>query len=237
MEINYSVEGFKEGQILLINKPLHWTSFDVVNKIRISLRNHLGIKKIKVGHAGTLDPLASGLVIVCTGKSTKKIEMLQGKEKEYIASVQVGATTPSQDLETEIDERFPWEHIAEASLEEVLKTFEGDVEQVPPVFSALKINGKKAYDLARKGEDIKMKSRIVNIREMELLESHLPDFKFRVTCSKGTYIRSLARDIGEKLNSGGHLTGLIRTRIGEFNIEDALEIEEFQKKIAESVTN
>ncbi len=236
MNTEYSEEQFLEGQVLLINKPLEWTSFDVVNKIRLIIRKRFGIKKIKVGHAGTLDPLATGLVIVCTGKATKQIDQYQGMEKEYVASVCLGATTPSQDLESEIDQRFPYEHITQASLEEALQSFVGDNDQIPPVFSAIKINGRKSYDLARKGAEVELKARKININKMNLISYDLPHFTVEVGCSKGTYIRSLARDIGEKLNSGGHLTGLIRTHIGAYSLENAISMEEFQEKVMSTVT-
>ena len=220
-----------EGSVLFIDKPLTWTSFDVVNKIRQSLKHHLGIKKIKVGHAGTLDPLATGLVIICTGKATKTIVNYQDLEKEYEAEVRLGATTPSFDLETEVDKTFPWEHITTSDIGEVIKAFTGELEQMPPIYSAKSVDGKRAYNMARKGKTIELKLQQVAIHRLEILKENLPDLSLLVECSKGTYIRSLARDIGEKLNSGGHLTGLRRTRIGPYEVEQAISIDNFINKI------
>ena len=236
MTIEYTEERFREGQVLFINKPLNWTSFDVVNKIRYSLKNYLGIKKIKVGHAGTLDPLATGLVIVCTGKATKQIDQFLGMDKQYIANVKLGATTPSFDLETETDKTFPFEHINEEMLQTAIESYRGETEQIPPMFSALKIKGQKAYELARKGKEVELKARTINISELKILEWNAPDLKIDVACSKGTYIRSLARDIGYALNSGGHLTGLIRTRIGPYQLSESISIEEFEKNLSTFVT-
>ena len=218
---------FKEGEVLYFDKPLKWTSFAVVNKIRYHICRKLGVKKIKVGHAGTLDPLATGVMIICTGKATKRIEEFQYHTKEYIATLQLGATTPSFDLEKEIDATYPTEHITRELVEEVLQRFIGRIEKIPPVFSAFKGGGKRAYDLARKGEDVELKAKTLIIDEIELLECNLPEIKIRVVCSKGTYIRALARDIGEALNSGAHLTGLIRTRVGDVRLEDCLSVESF----------
>ena len=218
---------FKEGEVLYFDKPLKWTSFAVVNKIRYHICRKLGVKKIKVGHAGTLDPLATGVMIICTGKATKRIEEFQYHTKEYIATLQLGATTPSFDLEKEIDATYPTEHITRELVEEALQRFIGRTEQIPPVFSACKVDGKRAYDLARKGEDVELKAKTLIIDEIELLECNLPEIKIRVVCSKGTYIRALARDIGEALNSGAHLTGLIRTRVGDVRLEDCLSVESF----------
>lgn len=218
---------FKEGEVLYFDKPLKWTSFAVVNKIRYHICRKLGIKKIKVGHAGTLDPLATGVMIICTGKATKRIEEFQYHTKEYIATLQLGATTPSFDLEKEIDATYPTEHITRELVEETLKRFIGSIEQVPPVFSACKVDGKRAYDLARKGEEVELKAKTLVIDEIELLECNLPEIKIRVVCSKGTYIRALARDIGEALHSGAHLTGLIRTRVGKVKLEDCLQVTDF----------
>ena len=218
---------FKEGEVLYFDKPLKWTSFAVVNKIRYHICRKLGVKKIKVGHAGTLDPLATGVMIICTGKATKRIEEFQYHTKEYIATLQLGATTPSFDLEKEIDATYPTEHITRELVEEALQRFIGGIEQIPPVFSACKVDGKRAYDLARKGEDVELKAKTLIIDEIELLECNLPEIKIRVVCSKGTYIRALARDIGEALNSGAHLTGLIRTRVGDVRLEDCLSVESF----------
>ncbi|MDE5677627.1 MAG: tRNA pseudouridine(55) synthase TruB [Phocaeicola sp.] len=218
---------FKEGEVLYIDKPLKWTSFAVVNKIRYHICRKLGVKKIKVGHAGTLDPLATGVMIICTGKATKRIEEFQYHTKEYIATLQLGATTPSFDLEKEIDATYPTEHITRELVEQTLQRFIGSIEQVPPVFSACKVDGKRAYDLARKGEEVELKPKTLVIDEIELLECKLPQIKIRVVCSKGTYIRALARDIGEALHSGAHLTALVRTRVGEVRLEHCLSVDGF----------
>lgn len=218
---------FKEGEVLYFDKPLRWTSFAVINKIRYHISRKLGVKKIKVGHAGTLDPLATGVMIICTGKATKRIEEFQYHTKEYIATLQLGATTPSYDLEKEIDATYPTEHITREMVEEVLQQFKGTIEQIPPAFSACKVDGKRAYDLARKGDEVELKPKTLVIDEIELLECNLPEIKIRVVCSKGTYIRALARDIGEALQSGAHLTGLIRTRVGEVRLEDCMQVEDF----------
>ena len=231
---------FKEGEVLYFDKPLTWTSFAVVNKIRYHISKKIGVKKIKVGHAGTLDPLATGVMIICTGKATKRIEEFQYHTKEYIATLKLGATTPSFDLEKEIDATYPTNHITREMVEEVLKSFIGTIEQVPPVFSACKIDGKRAYDLARKGDDVELKAKTLVIDDIELLECNLPEIKIRVVCSKGTYIRALARDIGVALNSGAHLTGLIRTRVGDVKLEDCMKPEDFEKWLNEQdivVTN
>lgn len=219
---------FKEGEVLYFDKPLTWTSFAIVNKIRYHLCRKLGVKKLKVGHAGTLDPLATGVMILCTGKATKRIEELQAHTKEYVATLMLGATTPSYDLEKEIDATYPTEHITRELVEEVLKKFVGSIEQVPPAFSACMVDGKRAYDLARKGEEVQLKAKTLVIDEIELLECNLPVIKIRVVCSKGTYIRALARDIGEALQSGAHLTGLIRTRVGEVRLEDCMQVDAFE---------
>ena len=219
---------FKEGEVLYFDKPLRWTSFAVVNKIRYHISRKLGVKKIKVGHAGTLDPLATGVMIICTGKATKRIEEFQYHTKEYIATLQLGATTPSFDLEKEIDATYPTDHITKEMVEETLKKFVGTIEQVPPAFSACEVDGKRAYDLARKGDEVELKPKILVIDEIELLECNLPEIKIRVVCSKGTYIRALARDIGQALQSGAHLTGLIRTRVGEVKLEDCMKVEDFE---------
>lgn len=224
-------EQFQEGQILLIDKPLHWTSFQAVNKIKWLLKKYAGLKKIKVGHAGTLDPLASGLLIVCTGKATKQISELQGLFKEYTGTFYIGATTPSYDLETEIDQHFPTEHIDKALLEETRTSFIGVIEQKPPIFSAIKKDGKRLYEHARKGEEVEIASRPITIHEFELTRTTLPEIDFRVACSKGTYIRSLAFDFGKALHSGAHLTALRRTKIGHFNIEKAVSLEVFEQQI------
>ena len=220
---------FKQGKVLYFDKPLKWTSFAVVNKIRYHICRKLGVKKLKVGHAGTLDPLATGVMIICTGKATKRIEEFQYHTKEYIATLQLGATTPSFDLEKEIDATYPWEHITREKVEEVLKQFLGTIEQIPPVFSACKVDGKRAYEMARKGDEVQLKAKTLVIDEIELLECNLPEIKIRVVCSKGTYIRALARDIGVALDSGAHLTGLIRTRVGEVRLEDCMKVEDFEE--------
>ncbi len=217
---------FIEGEILHIDKPLHWTSFRLVRVVRAKLCQKLKIKKLKVGHAGTLDPLATGVMTVCTGKKTKEIERLQAQTKEYIAEIRLGATTPSFDMETEIDAEYPVEHISREKVEECLKQFTGKIEQIPPLFSAVKIDGKRAYEFARKNEEIELKPKILVIKEIELLFYNLPTITIRVVCSKGTYIRALARDIGESLQSGAHLLALQRTRVGDVSLNDCLKVEE-----------
>ena len=219
---------FKVGEVLYFDKPLRWTSLALVNKVRYHISRKLGVKKIKVGHAGTLDPLATGVMIICTGKATKRIEEFQYHTKEYIATLQLGATTPSYDLEKEIDTTYPTEHITRLLVEDTLKNFVGPIEQIPPAFSACKVDGKRAYDLARKGDEVELKPKTLVIDEIELLECNLPEIKIRVVCSKGTYIRALARDIGEALNSGAHLTGLIRTRVGDVRLEDCMQVDDFE---------
>ncbi len=222
---------FKEGEVLYFNKPLGWTSFKVVGHARYHICRRMKVKKLKVGHAGTLDPLATGVMIVCTGKATKRIEEFQYHTKEYIATIRLGATTPSYDLEHEIDATYPTEHITRELVEETLKKFTGEIQQVPPAFSACMVNGKRAYDLARKGEEVELKPKLLVIDEIELLECNLPEIKVRVVCSKGTYIRALARDIGEALHSGAHLTALERTRVGDVRIEDCLNPLDFKEWI------
>ena len=224
-------ETYLDGTVLYIDKPLTWTSFDVVNKIRKSLRHYLGIQKIKVGHAGTLDPLATGLVIICTGKATKQIMQYQDMDKAYTAQIRLGATTPSFDLETEVDQRFPWEHIDSHKIEQALLKLSGKQEQMPPLFSAKSVDGKRAYAMARKGKEIELKPQQVHISMLKLLAAELPDISLQVDCSKGTYIRSLARDLGSNLESGAHLTGLRRTRIGPYHVEQAISVENFIKNI------
>lgn len=219
---------FKEGEVLYFDKPYRWTSFALVNKIRYHVSRKLGVKKIKVGHAGTLDPLATGVMIVCTGKATKRIEEFQYHTKEYVATLQLGATTPSYDLEKEIDATYPTGHITRELVEEILQRFVGAIEQVPPAFSACKVDGKRAYELARKGDEVQLKPKTLVIDEIELLECALPEIKIRVVCSKGTYIRALARDIGEALHSGAHLTALCRTRVGEVTLENCMKVEDFE---------
>lgn len=223
-------EQFLEGQVLLIDKPLTWSSFQAVNKIKYALLKNLGLpKKFKIGHAGTLDPLASGLLIICTGKFTKKIQELQGQVKEYTGTITVGATTPSYDLETEINGTFPTGHITDALIEETRRKFIGIIDQHPPIFSALKKDGKRLYEHARAGEEVEIPSRKIEISEFEITRIALPEIDFRVVCSKGTYIRSLAFDFGKALQSGGYLTVLRRTKIGDFSVEDAIEPLAFEK--------
>lgn len=222
-----------KGEIFCFNKPYTWTSFDVVSYVRNILIRRLKevnptIKKLKVGHAGTLDPLATGVLIVCTGKATKRIDELQAHTKEYIATLKFGATTPSFDKETEEDASYPTAHITRELLEDVLKKFVGAIEQVPPAFSAVKVNGKRAYELARKGEDVSLKTKTLVIDEIEIIGYESPEnVKIRVVCSKGTYIRALARDIGQAIGSGAYLTDLVRTRIGDYKIENCLDVKEF----------
>lgn len=230
-------EALIEGRILLIDKPLSWSSFDLVNKVRIMIRQHLGIRKIKVGHAGTLDPLATGLMIVCIGKLTKQIDSLMGMDKEYVASVTFGATTPSYDLETEIDKVYEADHISKLDVEDTLKGFLGIQMQTPPLFSAIQINGKRAYEHARKGHDVELKQRQIEIKELELISYDKPVAVIRVVCSKGTYVRSLACDLGKALRSGAHLSGLRRTAIGSFRIEQALSIDQLDNILQEIQTN
>ena len=218
---------FVAGEIIPVFKPYTWTSFQIVNKVRYQLSRKYGIKRFKVGHAGTLDPLATGVLLLCTGKATKKIEELQKETKEYEAEIMLGATTPSHDMEHPVNETFPYEHITKEMVEEVLKQFVGDIAQRPPLFSACKVDGKRAYDLARKGSDMQLEPKQIRIDNIELLECDLPKIKIRVTCGKGTYIRSLARDIGEALQSGAYLTGLARTRVGDYRIEDCITVEAF----------
>lgn len=224
---------YQLGRVLLIDKPLEWTSFQVVNKIRWAIRKEFKLKKIKVGHAGTLDPLATGLLILCTGRKTKEIESYQAQTKEYTGKLMLGATTPSYDMETEIDERYPTDHIAPQALNEIEKKFTGEQLQRPPVFSAVHIDGKRAYDLARKGLRPDVPPRLIEIMQLDLDASNFPEVAFKVTCSKGTYIRSLVRDIGEALDSGAYMTELRRTAIGEISVNDALSIEELVGEIKE----
>ncbi|HSM62588.1 MAG TPA: tRNA pseudouridine(55) synthase TruB [Gillisia sp.] len=224
----FTPEEFKEGQILLFDKPLGRTSFQVVNKARWLIRKSCDIKKIKVGHAGTLDPLATGLLIICTGKFTKRIEEFQGQEKEYTGTITLGNTTPSYDLETEADQSFEVDHISEENIHEGTKEFLGEISQFPPVFSALKKDGKRLYEYARNGEEVEIPSRKITISGFEITNIDMPKVDFRVTCSKGTYIRSLAHDFGKALNSGAHLSALRRTKIGTFNVVDSMDIESFE---------
>lgn len=226
---------YQEGEILYFNKPLHWTSFDVVGKVRWLLCRKLGVKKLKVGHTGTLDPLATGVVVVCTGKATKRIDELQAHVKEYVATLQLGATTPSFDLEKEVDATYPTEHITRTLIDSALERFRGEIWQVPPTFSAVKIDGKRAYEYARKGEEVEIKPKLLVIDELEVLrfDEATMQLTIRVVCSKGTYIRALARDIGQALNSGAHLIALCRTRVGDTRIEQCMTIEEFVQQITE----
>ena len=224
-----------EGEVFYVDKPLHWTSFYAVKRIRGVLQKRLGLKKLKVGHAGTLDPLATGVLILCTGRATKRIDELQAHVKEYVATLQLGATTPSFDLETEVDANYPWEHIEREQVERVLREqFTGSIEQVPPAFSACKVDGKRAYKMARKGREVELKAKTLVIEEIELTEFAPPSLTVRVVCSKGTYIRALARDIGKALGSGAHLTALRRTRVGEVAVEQCCTIDALVERIADA---
>lgn len=218
---------FVEGEVILIDKPLHWTSFDVVKKIRYALQKKTGIKKLKVGHAGTLDPLATGLLIICTGKKTKTIDKIQELEKEYTGSIRLGATTPSSDLETEIDHESDISGLTNEKIKETAADFIGEMDQVPPAFSAKKIDGKRAYLLAREGKEVEMNPKRIKIFAFEIRGINLPYVDFCIRCSKGTYIRSIARDFGEKLGVGGHLTELRRTKTGNYQVENAFSVEGF----------
>ena len=224
-----TVEDFQNGQILLIDKPLNWSSFQAVNKLKYALINKVGLpKKFKIGHAGTLDPLATGLLLVCTGKFTKRISELQGQAKEYTGTFYIGATTPSYDLETEIDETFPISHIDEVLIHETVKQFLGEIDQKPPIYSAIKKDGVRLYEHARAGETVEIATRKTTIHEFEITRIDLPEIDFRVVCSKGTYIRSLAYDFGKALHSGSHLTALRRTKIGDYNVENAVDVIVFE---------
>jgi tRNA pseudouridine55 synthase len=225
-------EDYLNGQVLLIDKPLKWSSFQAVNKLKYALINKVGLpKKFKIGHAGTLDPLASGLLIVCTGKFTKSISEIQSQAKEYTGTISVGATTPSYDLETEVDAIFPTTHIDEALIHETVKQFIGEIDQKPPVFSAIKKDGKRLYEHARAGEEVVIESRKTTIYEFEITRIALPEIDFRVTCSKGTYIRSLAFDFGQALQSGAHLTALRRTKIGDYDVKNAIDVTLFEERL------
>lgn len=226
-----TLEDFKNGQVLLIDKPLNWTSFQVVNKLRWHIRKTFNIKKIKVGHAGTLDPLATGLLVICTGKMTKKINAFQAQIKEYTGTITLGSTTPSFDLETEVDRTFSTKHITEQLVDETAKQFIGDIEQYPPVFSAIKKDGKRLYEFAREGKSVDIKPRTIHVSEFEITRFENNEVDFRVVCSKGTYIRSLANDFGKALQSGGHLSVLRRTKIGDFHVDNALSIENFTESL------
>lgn len=239
MTENQSLVGvdFKEGYIAIIDKPLEWTSTDVVRKIKYALQHRLGYKKIKIGHAGTLDPLATGVLIVCIGKATKMVNDLQAEEKEYVADIELGATTLSYDLEHPIDKYYPTEYITREMIEQALRDLSGERLQAPPIYSAKKVEGVRAYEFARAGEEVELKKALINIYEMEILSLEMPHLKIRVRCSKGTYIRSLANEIGLALNSGAHLTALRRTRSGGFTVENALKLENFMEKLRECETN
>ncbi len=226
-----SVEAYKEGKVLLIDKPLNWTSFQVVNKLRWLIKQQFSLKKIKVGHAGTLDPLATGLLILCTGKFTKKIETFQAQIKEYTGTITLGATTPSYDLESEINKTFDISSINIEEIQNARHQFIGEIQQQPPIFSALKKDGKRLYEYARAGEEVEIPKRTITITEFEITNINLPNVDFRVVCSKGTYIRSLAHDFGKALKNGGHLSALRRTKIGEFSVDNAISIEEFENQL------
>lgn len=214
------------GEVLVIDKPYRWTSFDAVKRLRGAVQRRLNAKRFKVGHAGTLDPLATGVLLVCTGRATKRIAELQEGMKEYVAEITFGATTPSYDLEKEIDATYPWEHITPELIAETLPKFRGHLMQVPPVFSAVKVDGKRAYNYARKGKEVEIKAKPLEIKELEVLSWEAPKLTLRVLCSKGTYIRALARDLGEAMNSGAHLTALRRTRVGDYTIDDAMSLDQ-----------
>ena len=227
-----TAEDFKAGQVLLIDKPLTWTSFQAVNKLRWEIRQAFNIKKIKVGHAGTLDPLATGLLIICTGKMTKQINTFQGQDKTYTGTIVLGSTTPSYDLESEIDHTFPTAHISEELIHTTTKEFIGDIDQFPPVFSALKKDGKRLYEYARAGETIEIKSRKIHISRFEITKIDGLNVDFIVVCSKGTYIRSIAHDFGKALQSGAHLSALRRTKIGNYNVENAISPKDFIQSLS-----
>ena len=226
-----TAEEYKEGQLILIDKPLNWTSFQVVNKVRWLIKQHYRLKKIKVGHAGTLDPLASGLLILCAGKFTKKIDTYQAQAKEYTGTITLGATTPSYDLETEIDHTFDISEITSEKIKEATLQFIGEIQQQPPIFSALKKEGKRLYEYARAGEEVEIPKRTIHISAFEITNIDLPNVDFRVACGKGTYIRSLAHDFGIALNNGAHLSALRRTKIGDYSVEDAISIETFEERL------
>lgn len=225
-------EDYKEGQVILIDKPLEWTSFQAVNKVRWLIKKSFGIKKIKVGHAGTLDPLATGLLIICSGKFTKKIDTYQAQEKEYTGTFTLGATTPSFDMETEIDQHFDISEITSEEIYKATEQFLGEIQQQPPVFSALKKDGKRLYEFARNGEEVAIPFRTVMVSEFEITRIALPEVDFRIVCSKGTYIRSLANDFGKALKNGAYLSALRRTKIGDFSVDDAVDIEAFEASLS-----
>ncbi len=222
---------YSKGNVLLFDKPLNWTSFQVVNKVRWLIKQRYGLKKIKVGHAGTLDPLATGLLIICTGKETKNIDSYQAQQKEYTGTITLGATTPSYDLETQVDQTFPTQHLTQKLLEQTTAQFTGEIQQQPPIFSAIKQDGKRLYELAREGKTTEIPSRTVTVSTFELKRIELPEVDFRIACSKGTYIRSLAHDYGAAVQSGGHLTALRRTKIGNYNVDHAMSIDEFEARL------
>lgn len=230
-------EDFLEGQLLLIDKPMGWSSFQAVNKLKWAIREKFNLKKIKIGQAGTLDPLATGLLLICTGKFTKKINELQGQVKEYTGTITLGTTTPSYDLETEVDNTFPFDHISEALIKRTTSIFIGEIEQRPPIFSALKKNGKRLYEYAREGKEVEIKKRNVTISAFEITQIKLPEIQFRIVCSKGTYIRSLAHDFGLALQSGAHLSKLRRTKIGDYNVNKALDPIVFSKNLLGKTTD
>ena len=238
MAENQSLRGidFREGYIAVIDKPLEWTSTDVVRKIKYVLINRLGYKKIKIGHAGTLDPLATGVLLICIGKATKMVNALQSEEKEYVAELELGATTPSHDMEHPIDKRYPTEHITREMIDEALLSLTGERLQAPPLYSAKKVEGVRAYEFARAGEEVELKKALINIYEIEVLDFAMPYLKLRVRCSKGTYIRSLAYEVGEALNSGAYLRSLRRTRSGGFTAENGYKLENFLEKLNECET-
>lgn len=231
MEDFRDAESYLNGQVLLIDKELNWTSFDVVNKMRKDLKTYLGIQKIKVGHTGTLDPLATGLVIICTGKATKQIQQFQDLSKTYEATFRFGMTTPSFDLETEVDHNYPWEHITRQAFDKCLEGFSGDIEQVPPIYSAKSIGGKRAYTIARKGKEVELKPAAITIHSLEILSFRMPEVKLLIHCSKGTYIRALARDFGYSLDSGAHLIALRRLKIGDYNVDDSISVKNFENNL------
>lgn len=226
---------FVEGEVLHFDKPLHWTSFRLVKILRGHIHRKLGVRNFKVGHAGTLDPLATGVMTVCTGRATKLIPMLQESDKEYVAAIRLGATTPSFDMETEVDAEYPVAHITRKMTERVLASFVGEIDQVPPLFSAVKVDGKRAYRLARKGREVELKAKKVRVSELELLEFSQTEIRVRVVCSKGTYVRSLARDIGAALDSGGYLTALRRTRVGDVRVEMCYDVSQIEEIVARAV--
>ena len=235
MEFSLREVDFPEGYVAVIDKPYEWTSADVVRKLKFQLRK-CGYPKIKIGHAGTLDPLATGILLVCIGRATKQVEALQAEQKEYVAELQLGATTPSGDMEHEVDKTYPTEHITREKVEEALKALCGEREQLPPLYSAKKVQGVRAYEFARAGEEVELKKALINIYSMELLEYDLPRIKIRVECSKGTYIRSLAFEIGEKLESGAYLSSLRRTRSGGYTVEKSHTLDDFMEKLRECET-